>query len=291
MTDSDQPNAALAAGTAYGRTWLFVPGDRPERFTKAQASGADEVIIDLEDAVAPDRKDDARRDVAGWLARGGTAWVRINDVHRDSYERDVDALADLAGLRGIVVPKADDPVALHRLGWRLGGRGLIALIESALGVHRAHEIARCEAVDRLAFGSIDFAMDIDAEETDDSLLLARSSLVLASRAAEKLPPIDGVTTVLDDVAALTRAARRGRQLGFGGKLCVHPAQIAPIAAAFRPKPDELRWAERVLRAAEAANGAVTVAEGVMIDVPVVERARRILGQPVGGGRAADAAVS
>jgi citrate lyase subunit beta / citryl-CoA lyase len=205
--------------------------------------------------------------VAGWLARGGTAWVRINDVHRDSYERDVDALADLAGLRGIVVPKADDPVALYRLGWRLGGRGLTALIESALGVHLA---AR------------------------DVMRAARSSLVLASRAAGKLPPIDGVTTVLDDVAALTGAARRGRQLGFGGKLCVHPAQIAPVAAAFRPKPDELRWAERVLRAAEAANGAVTVAEGVMIDVPVVDRARRILGQPVGAGpsgRAADAAVS
>jgi citrate lyase subunit beta/citryl-CoA lyase len=264
-------------GAAGARSWLFVPGDRPDRFEKARASGADQVICDLEDAVTPENKPRARAEVERWLSHGGAAWVRINGRDTEWHDRDVSVLAGPAGLRGFVVPKADDPAALHSLGRRLGaGRGLLALIETARGIQRAYDIAECDAVGRLAFGSIDFASDIGAEESDESLLLARSTLVLASRVAGKPAPVDGVTTTLADPGVVAAAAARARQLGFGGKLCVHPAQVAPVASAFAPSADQIRWAQDTLRRAEATGAGATASGGQMIDKPVLDRARRIL---------------
>jgi citrate lyase subunit beta / citryl-CoA lyase len=264
-------------GGADACSWLFVPGDRPDRFEKARASRADEVICDLEDAVSPDDKERARAEVQRWLAHGGAAWVRINGSDTEWYDRDVSGLAGLAGLRGFVVPKADDAAALESLGRRLGpGRGVLALIETARGIQRAYDIAGCGAVGRLAFGSIDFASDINAEETDESLLLARSTLVLASRVAGKPAPVDGVTTTLTDPAVVEAAAARARQLGFGGKLCVHPAQVTPVANAFAPSADQIRWAHDTLRRAEETRAGASASGGQMIDKPVLDRARRIL---------------
>jgi citrate lyase subunit beta/citryl-CoA lyase len=270
-------------------TWLFVPGDRPDRFDKARHAGADEVICDLEDAVVPDGKQRARADVRDWLGAGGAAWVRINAVGTPWHEADLAVLAGLPGLRGIMVPKSESADALIAVSEAIGGGigdrigdgisgeiGLIALIESALGVHHAHDIANCPAVTRLAFGSIDFAVDIDAEESDDSLLLARSMLVIASRVAGKPAPIDSVTTVLDDPELVGAAARRARRAGFGGKLCIHPAQLAPVTAGFRPSDDEVRWATAVVRAAAESGAGAGVVGGAMIDKPVLERAQRIL---------------
>jgi citrate lyase subunit beta/citryl-CoA lyase len=264
-------------GVAEARTWLFVPGNRPERFEKARATGADQVICDLEDAVDPEHKGRARSDVKWWLSHGGVAWVRINGVDTEWYDHDVSMLSRLAGLRGFVVPKAEVPAALQALGRRLGeGRGLVALIETARGVHRAYDIAECDSVDRLAFGSIDFASDIDAEETDSSLLFARSTLVVASRVAGKPAPIDGVTTALHDSAVIAAAANRARELGFGGKLCVHPAQLAPVGAAFQPSVEQLEWARDILLKAHQSRAGASAVDGQMIDKPVIERARRIL---------------
>ncbi|MFB9831412.1 HpcH/HpaI aldolase/citrate lyase family protein [Actinoallomurus acaciae] len=263
-------------------TWLFVPGDRPDRFDKARGSGADEVICDLEDAVAAHAKDRARGDVVGWLAASGSAWVRINAPGTPWHAGDVAALAGLPGLRGVVVPKAETAAALHAIGHGVHA-DVIALIETAVGVHRAHEIAGAEVVRRLAFGSIDYALDIDADESDESLMLARATLVLASRVARKPPPIDGVTMNLTDAAVTEAAARRARRTGFGGKLCVHPAQLVPAAMAFQPTREELRWAKDVLRrAAESGTGA-SAADGDMIDRPLLERARRIAGHAAGRG--------
>jgi citrate lyase subunit beta / citryl-CoA lyase len=258
-------------------TWLFVPGDRPDRFDKALNSGAEETICDLEDGVAPERKSAARDAIAGWLGDQRSAWVRINGVATQWHAEDVAALAGQAGLRGVLLPKAESAEALLRLRAELGPTvDLIALIETAVGIHRAIDIAGCDAVDRLAFGSLDYALDINADGSDDSLLLARSTLVIASRVAGKPAPIDGATTTLDDPTLLRHEAGRAAGLGFGGKLCVHPSQLAPVAEAFRPSEDDIAWARRVVEATSSGGSGASALDGVMIDEPVMERARRIL---------------
>ena len=177
----------------------------------------------------------------------------------------------------MVVPKADDPALLESVRRSLGRTvGLVALVESARGVVKAHDLAGSRAVDRLAFGSIDFAVDVDATEGDESLLLARLTLVLASRAAAKPGPVEGITRSIDNVELIAADSLRSRRLGFTGKLCIHPAQLQPVAKAFAPTPGEVAWARDVLAAvADDTPGAVAAA-GQMIDKPVVERARRIL---------------
>ena len=257
-------------------TWLFVPGDRLDRFAKAQASGADVVVCDLEDGVAPGAKAQARSEVRGWLAAGGHAWVRVNPPGTEQGDGDVEALRGLPGLQGLVVPKSESAVRLEDLVRRGGGCRLVALVETAIGVLEAGSIARSPAVDRLAFGSIDYAVDLDASGSDDSLLLARSLLVLASRAASKPAPLDGVSTELVDMPRVRAAASYARSLGFGGKLCVHPRQVAAVAAGFAPTGQELRWAREVYGAGAGASGGAVAVAGQMVDRPVLERARRIL---------------
>lgn len=266
--------------TASAASWLFVPAATPRRFERAVGSGADAVILDLEDAVAVDAKDTARGDAAAWLADGGQAWVRINAHGTPWHEEDVATLCDLPGLLGLVAPKVEDPRVLGRLTARLGpGKALVALVETARGVQGVADIAGTPRVQRLAFGSLDFALDIGAEHDDQSLLLARSSLVLASRAAGLPPPIDGVTTTVHDADAVTADARRARVLGFGGKLCIHPAQVEPVARAFAPTNEELAWARDVHRAAERSGGGAFLGpDGQMVDRPVIDRAAAILGQ-------------
>jgi citrate lyase subunit beta/citryl-CoA lyase len=260
-----------------GATWLFVPGDRPDRFAKAAAAGADEIILDLEDAVVPASKPAARDAAVAWLSAAGSAWVRVNAPTTSWYDADVTALLSCPGVRGLVVPKAEDPEPLAELGRRLRpGQRLVALVETARGVADVRAVAACPAVSRLAFGAIDFALDIDAQEDDTSLLLARSSLVLASRVAGIAPPLDGVTTDVADPSAAGADARRARALGFGGKLCIHPSQIEPVGREFRPTQADVAWARAVLSGAGAAAGASTGSDGHMIDKPVRDRARRIL---------------
>jgi len=277
-------------GAPAAVTWLFVPGNRPDRFAKAAGSGADEIICDLEDAVAEGRKDQARRDVAQWLAAGGSAWVRINAISARHHDDDLAAVAGLPGLRGVVVPKAEDPAALAALGLRLRpGTGVLALIETAAGVLRAPAIARCPAVSRLAFGSLDFAADIDAAHDDEALLTARTALVLASRAAAKPAPVDGVTTALDRPEAAAQDARRARRLGFGGKLCIHPAQVPAVAAVFQPSAEEVRKAREIITAADLNGASAGRRGGEMIDKPIIDRARRVLARASGDRSAPDPA--
>ena len=257
-------------------TWLFVPGDRPDRFDRAVAAKADQVIIDLEDAVAPAAKLQARQETAQWLSSGGEAWVRLNGRQTPWFDHDVADLADASGLRGFILPKCQDPDEVMALADVARRRlGVIALIESAGGVVGAQAIAACPATARLAFGAVDFALDIEASESRDALLAARSFLVLASRAAGKPAPIDSVTTALSPAVAAADALH-ARELGFGGKLCIHPRQVGPVSAAFRPTEDEVSAARAVLRAARASDDGVTTIGGRMIDRPVIERAQRIV---------------
>jgi len=283
MTASLSPRAAGPAAhhdmTPHhhktARTLLFVPGNRPERFAKAAATAADLVVVDLEDAVPEENKAAARDAVAQWLSADGRAAVRVNNTRGVHYQQDVTALAGLPGLGAVVVPMADDPAALAILHQHLGPDvEIVALIETALGVVRAVELASTPGVSRLAFGHLDFAADIDSSIEDEAMLMARSSLVIASRAAGLPGPVDGVTTALDDPAVSGADAARARRLGFAGKLCIHPSQVGAVNAAFSPNVEEIAWAHRILEAS-TAGGAVRVA-GHMVDPPVILKARAIL---------------
>ena len=253
---------------------LFVPADRPERFGKAFAAGADAAIIDLEDAIPSDRKADARHallaaaDVIG--AASCPVLVRVNAVETPWYADDLAAAAALP-LAGIVLPKARSAAMVADAAGR-AGCAVLALVESAHGIAAAREVALAAA--RLAFGSIDLAADLGCSETREALLAFRSELVLASRLAGLPAPIDGVTTVLRDPASIEDDARYACSLGFGGKLLIHPAQIGPARAGFDPAPADVAWAERVLAAAR--DGCAVAVDGVMVDAPVRIRAEQIL---------------
>ena len=257
---------------ALARTLLFVPGDRPGRFEKAVASGADGVILDLEDAVAASAKGEARAHVAHWLTGGTAAVVRVNAVDTPWFAD------DLAALRGsgctVMLPKASsDGVAavVDLLGEQTR---VLALVETAAGIMQAASICAVPQVFRLAFGSIDFSTEVGVAADDrEALLHARSVLVLASVAAGLAPPLDGVTTDLTSGAPARSDAAYASRLGFTGKLCIHPVQVEPVNSAFEPEPAQLEWARAVI---EGSAGGASKVDGHMVDAPVLERARRLL---------------
>jgi citrate lyase subunit beta/citryl-CoA lyase len=259
---------------ALPRSYLFVPGDRAERIAKARASGADAVVVDLEDAVAPGNKPVARDAVAGALDAAQPVVLRINGADTAWFGDDA-RLAAHPGVAAVMLPKAGstDAVAALRAA---SGKAVLALIETAAGMAHLPALAAAEGVARLVFGSIDFQLDLDIADDDLALLPFRMRLVLASRVAGLPPPVDGVTTALDDEARIAHEARRARSLGFGAKLCIHPRQVALVNDAFSPTAAELAWARRVVDAAASAGGAAVAVDGKMVDAPVLARARRLL---------------
>lgn len=255
------------------RSFLFVPGDRPDRFAKATASGADQVVLDLEDAVQPDRKDAARRSVAGWLAAGGTGLVRINGAGTEWHAEDV-AMAAEHGCP-VMLPKADADSATKVTRALRPDADMIALAETAAGVLGAAATCSAPGVVRVAFGSVDLGTEIGLDASDyDVLAMARSALVLASAASGLPAPIDGVTVGLRDADAVRTDAVAAAHLGFGAKLCVHPNQVVTVNEVFTPSDAECRQAAAVVQAAGA--GGAGVLDGKMIDRPVLDRARRLL---------------
>lgn len=273
--ESGQASSPMGA-----RSWLFVPGDRDARFDRAVASGAEAVILDLEDAVSATEKSSARLAVSSWLQQGGEAWVRVNGTASPWHDQDIESLSGLAGLLGVVLPKTESGDDVLRIGRLNGGLPVVALIETAAGVQRAIEIAEADhPTVRLAFGSIDFAQDIGAAHDDQALLLARSMLVIASRISDRLGPIDGVTSKLGVPDLVTADAERARALGFAGKLCIHPEQVSLVHGALAPTASDISWAEDVLAALERGGAGVEkTADGEMVDKPVADRARRIVAE-------------
>jgi citrate lyase subunit beta / citryl-CoA lyase len=253
------------------RTPLFVPADRPDRFSKAAASGADAVILDLEDAVAADAKGTARDALATSFTELPVI-VRINAYGTPWHQADLVAVANLSAA-GIMLPKAEDPAVCAGVA-KAAGKPLIALIESARGLANARQIAATDGVARLAFGSIDYCADLGCNHLREILLPARMELVLASRLAGIAPPLDGVTAELNDLGVSFDDAAHSRMVGMAGKLCIHPKQIEAIKRAFNPTEQEIAWAQRVLA---SGTGAVSV-DGTMVDEPVRLRARAILDQ-------------
>ena len=273
------------------RSVLFVPGDRPERHEKALEAGADAVCIDLEDAVAPARKDEAREAVARFLLRRSgvpakhrraessapvPVIIRVNDVNCTEGERDAAVLAPCPPPDAFMIPKVRTAADVQVLVRRLPEAAPIPLIETARGLQHAVEIAvATPAVAALAFGGFDLAIELGAEPEWEPLLHARSRIVHAA-ALGGVAALDMPSRDFGDTSMLREEAARARRLGFTGKAAIHPAQIPVIHEVFTPSGAEVRRAREILEAYRDAGGSAVALDGKMVDRPVVEAARRIL---------------
>lgn len=267
--------------TQTATTYLFVPGNRPDRFDKALESGADAVILDVEDAVAPDEKADARRAIARWCAVAAAHRVRlairINDPTTAWFADDLELLR-ATGMLLAMLPKAEgpEPIAQVLRAMPAGGQ-VIPIIESARGVANVESIAAAQGVLRLAFGTLDFAVDLDLSGDERGFAYAASRMAIASRCAGLASPIAGVTMALDDDDRLQGDVAFARACGLGAKLCIHPRQVAAVRRLLAPTPAEIEWAARVVAAAEVHLGAFAL-DGKMVDRPILLKAQAILGR-------------
>ena len=270
-----------SATLASARSFLFVPGNRPERFLKAIDSGADAVVIDLEDSVPLQGKAAAREGVcqalSTWPANACVV-VRINSPETTVGMQDVQALTACQGLAGLMVPKCESAATLQAVSQVLPGLPLLPIIESAAGYLALPAIALAPHVSRLVVGHIDFLADTGMVCSPDQRELdtLRFQVAMCTRAGQLAPAVDGVTVSVDDEAVLLADTARAVRFGMGGKLCIHPRQVAGVHAAFRPSAAEQDWAQRVLAAMAASGGSAVQLDGKMIDAPVLLQAQRIL---------------
>jgi citrate lyase subunit beta/citryl-CoA lyase len=257
------------------RSFLFVPGNRPDRFAKAFATGADVVIIDLQDSVPLAEKRKARSNVEAWLASSLVpVIIRINGVETNWFREDA-VLCTKSGIGAVILPKAErieDILGLHDMTQR----PILPLVETARGFCNAAEIANAPCVRRLVFGSLDLQLDLGTSGVDEELSYFRSMLVLISRAAGLEKPVDGVTTDIDNPLQLRNDTIRAKRFGFGAKLCIHPKQVEIVNQCFGPTAEEKAWARRVIGAIAGSGGAPVVVDGKMVDRPLIARAEEIL---------------
>lgn len=269
------------------RSYLFVPGNRPERIQKAMDSGADAVIIDLEDAVAPEEKETARRRVRKTVEEFDTVhkklYVRVNDRHTPFWKEDVAFVAHHHFFSGVMLPKTESAEDIERLAANLSAeQTIIPLIETAKGVMSAFAIASAsKKVFRLAFGAVDYCLDLGIARTSSGkeLLYPRSALAVASRAAEIAPPIDTVYIDFQEDEGLIADTKRAKQLGMLAKLCIHPRQVEIVNRMFTPSETELNWAKEVITVYEEAKKEGRAAvnhNGTMVDFPVYKQALQLL---------------
>jgi citrate lyase subunit beta/citryl-CoA lyase len=256
------------------RSYLFAPGHNAKLLGRVFEAGADAVMLDLEDAVPPDAKDTARAMVAEALV-DHPAWVRVNAARTEWCEADLAAVG--ARAFGIRIPKSESADDVRWVAERAPGKPIICAIESARGVLAAAEIASAPGVRHLAMGGVDLQNDLNAGNGNLQTLYVRSHLVVVSRAAGLEPPIDSVYPRLDDEAGLREQAEFARSLGFFGKSAIHPRQLPVLHEVFTPSERELGWAREVVAAFEAAGGsALQLPGGEFVDLPVAQRARRLL---------------
>ncbi|HBN8522183.1 HpcH/HpaI aldolase/citrate lyase family protein [Pseudomonas aeruginosa] len=253
---------------------LFVPGDRPERFAKAAASGTDAVILDLEDAVAPSARAAARTAVANHGIDGVPVIVRVNATSTADFQSDLAALRE-AKFDALMLAKAETAADIRLVHYLLGREvPVIPLVETAGAFNDLAGLLREPGVVQAAFGSLDLALDLGCQPTWEALAYFRGALILQSRLADLAAPLDGVTTSFDDSVLVRQDALTASRLGFGGKLAIHPRQVAPILESFLPDAKAVSWALAVIAAAQS--GAAVQLDGAMVDRPLIERARRIL---------------
>jgi len=271
-------NPPASRGDGPARSWLFVPATRPDRFARAAASGADRVIVDLEDAVAPEEKVDARRGLmTATIPRQVPVYVRVNSALTPWFEEDLGVARTLA-IRGVLLPKADSAAHIERALAAIAPEHVVVpIIETAAGLWNVLDVARCPRVERLVFGALDFTLDTGIQDADGAFDAVRSRIVVASKVAGIAPPVDLVTLAIDDQDLLRRHAGRSRSFGFGGKLCIHPKQIPITNDAFRPSDQEVAWARAILdELATRPGDAVFSHNGELVDRPVIERAKQVI---------------
>ncbi|MGV8858770.1 HpcH/HpaI aldolase/citrate lyase family protein [Rhodoglobus sp.] len=253
------------------RSWLLVAATRPEEFDRAEQSRADQIILDVEDAVDPRLKSSARDSVVEWLSNGGSGWVRINDRTSDFWSDDVDALAGLPGLRGVMLAKAEAAAHVSETFDRLKGvTPVIALVESALGIEEAASIARARGAYRLAFGSGDYRRDTGTSSDDLAMAYPRSRLVIASRVGNLPGPIDG-PTVGTNHPVLREQGSMAVALGMTGKLCLDLEQLPIINEVISPTRSDVAWAREFLEDFEARGRVIRDGS----DLPRLGRAQKI----------------
>jgi citrate lyase subunit beta/citryl-CoA lyase len=263
------------------RSWLFAPGHDEKLLRKVFDVGADQVMLDLEDAVPAELKDRAREMVTE-VASSKQTWVRVNRAQTETCERDLAAVAGkVSGLR---IPKVESAAEVAWVAERAPGVRLDCTIESARGVLNAFEIASAHACSLLSYGGLDLAADLGSFPGEQETLYARSYLVIAARSAGKPRPSDGVHPQIDDDDGLRREAESAKRIGFFGKSAIHPRQVPIIHEVFSPTEAELAWARQVLWAFEQSGGAATKTEtGEFVDRPVAERAKQLLRAARQGG--------
>nr|BFD41582.1 CoA ester lyase [Pseudomonas sp. FFPRI_1] len=261
------------------RSALFVPGSRPERFAKALASGADAVIVDFEDAVEEPLKAQARNHLQAFLGEHpeARAWVRVNAPDHPQHKADLEFCMAQPGVTGILLPKVESAAQVARAA--ASGRPVWPIIESARGLLALAQIATAPGVQRLSFGGLDLALDLNLSSATPAaqfaLDQARLALILHSRAAGLQAPLDGVYPGIADSQGLADSIRHAYAMGFAGALCIHPRQVPVIHQALAPSADELAWAQRVVEGGQDGAGAYQV-DGQMVDAPVLLRAQRLL---------------
>lgn len=286
----------MSVGTLMqpNRSYLFTPGNHPRRVEKSFSTGADAVILDLEDAVAVAEKPATRASVVDALQHDRTCrgYVRVNSIDTEFCFGDIEAVAG-PWLDGIVLPKVERAADLQAVDWMLsslerrqsmqqGSIDLVPIIETAQGLAAARDIAASGGrLKRLSFGAGDYTRDLNLQWTfaEDEIAAARSELVLASRVAGIEPPIDTVFIHIKEHEHFARSARKGREFGFQGKLCIHPDQVAASNAAYTPTTEEVDWARKIISsfaAAEADGLASIQIDGYFVDYPIVEKAQRIV---------------
>jgi len=262
-------------------TYLFVPGNRPDRFDKAFNIGADATILDLEDAVSTSEKESARESVRAWIASRRDAKereriaVRMNDGATPWFADDLRMLVSV-NVRYVMLPKVERNEHVAAVCAALApGSQILPLIETALGVANVEAIAAARGVQRLAFGTLDYGVYLDLSGDERGLIYPSARIASASRLAGLAAPVAGVTPAIDDEPRLLADLAFARAFGFGAKLCIHPRQVAIVAKAMLPSAAEIDWARRVLAAAASTQGAVQV-DGRMVDRPVIANAQAIL---------------
>ncbi|WGK61410.1 CoA ester lyase [Halopseudomonas sp. SMJS2] len=273
--------------TTIIRTALFVPATRPDRIPKALASGADRVIVDLEDAVAENLKAEARANLDTFLTENPQAriLVRINAPRHPQQEADLELCRRHAGVVGVLLPKVESAEQVTLAA--ASGRSVWPIIESALGLQALPAIAQAEGVERLSFGALDLGLALGltsgAAAAGRMLDQARYAILLNSVVAGLASPLDSVFPDINNPDGLSQMAADARDMGFGGMLCIHPGQVQVVHDTLMPSAEELSWAQRVVTAGAAGDG-VFVVDGQMVDAPVIGHARRVLqraGQPPG----------
>lgn len=258
------------------RSYLFVPANRVERFEKALNTDADAVIIDLEDAVPLELKQSSRDALAAWLQNHPEyqVMIRVNSSQTEWFLADIE-LAKFPNVSAIVLPKTESGTEIEAV-LKIREIGIFPLIETPLGFANVRQIACTKQVIALMFGTIDFQLEMNMNGGYLELLSFRNEIVLASQLAKIQAPVDGVTVDFKNEDVIQLETQQAKNLGFAGKLCIHPNQVNLVNQTFNPSSQEITWAKQIMQAIKETKGQTVSLNGKMIDLPVILQAQKII---------------